>query len=290
MMKTLLRCFMAASAVVFCAGGEEIAVSIADFEQPGAAADWSWHWGKGANASVSELPSGGEGGGREGKFAYMFSERGANFTLACSSPLPPNPTFLRLRLHGDNSGHAISLRIIDRTGETFLYPLHPAIDWTGWRQFAVPVACPAHTWSGNHNRVIDPPARVAFQMDAGAAGQGALRLDDIEAGSWLDDATRIALTPAAALFGHIAFGPQQTLRVPFTVRDRGRAAARLVFEYEVRNAEGVRVATGQTPVSLPAGPPKVRLSSCPSTPQADTATTRSAPRFAPKPRPHRCRP
>lgn len=253
MMKTVLRSFMAASAVVFCAAGEEIAVSIADFEQPGAAAEWSWYWGKGASASVSELPAASEGGGREGNFAYMFSERGANFTLACATPLPPNPTFLRLRLHGDNSRHAIALRIIDRTGETFLYPLHPAIDWTGWRQFAVPVACPARTWAGNHDGVIDPPSRIAFQMDASAAGQGALRLDDVEAGSWLDDATRIALTPAAALFGHIAFGPQQTLRVPFTVRDRGRAAASLVFEYEVRNADGVNIAKGQTPVSLPAG-------------------------------------
>lgn len=256
MFTTSLRRFVAASAVAFSAGAvgaEEIAVSIADFEPPGAAADWNWYWGRGASASVSEVSGEGGAGGREGKVAYVFSERGANFTLACSTPLPPNPTFLRLRLHGDNSRHAIALRIIDRTGETFLYPLHPAIDWIGWRQFAVPVASPARTWSGNQDGIVDSPARIAFQMDAGAAGQGALRLDDVEAGSWLDDATRIALAPGAALFGNIAFGPHQTLRVPFTVLDRGRAAAGLVFEYEVRAADGARVATGQTPVSLLAG-------------------------------------
>ncbi|MGI5868620.1 MAG: endo-1,4-beta-xylanase [Kiritimatiellia bacterium] len=257
MMKTsLFRPLVAASALAFCVGaatGEEIAVGIADFEQPDAAADWSWYWGKGATASVSTAPSDDAGGGRVGLFDYVFSERGANFTMICATPLPPNPTFLRLRLCGDGSGHGVSLRIIDRTGETFLYPLHPAIDWTGWRQIAVPAASPAQTWSGNKDGVIDPPARIALQMNAASAGKGALRLDDIEVGSWLDAATRIEMKSGAPLFGNIAFGPQQTLRVPFTVRDRGGAAASLVLDYEVRNATGAPVGAGMASASLRAG-------------------------------------
>lgn len=256
MMKHVLRRLMAAWVAVFFvvgAAAEEIAVSLADFEHPGAAADWSWYWGGGGSITVSESAEQVRSGSRSAKMAYRFAGSDGNFTLRSSAVIPPNPTFLRLWIYGDGSGHSVSLRIIDRTGQTFLYRIVKSIDWVGWRQLTTVVDGYSQKWSGNNDDVIDLPAFLAFQMNGKAAGEGAIYIDDVEVGSWLTDGNRIELTGGAELFSNIGFGSQEVVEVPFLVRDRGGAASSLLFKYSVVDGEGKYADKGEKQVSLAQG-------------------------------------
>lgn len=108
----VLACLSIAAHVV----AEEISVLVSDFVRPGSASEWGWYWGGGGSVEVSESAEQARSGKMSAKIAYRFANPDGNFTLRCATAIPPNPTFLRLWIYGDGSGHSASLRIIDKIG------------------------------------------------------------------------------------------------------------------------------------------------------------------------------
>lgn len=245
----VLACLSIAAHVV----AEEISVLVSDFVRPGSASEWGWYWGGGGSVEVSESAEQARSGKMSAKIAYRFANPDGNFTLRCATAIPPNPTFLRLWIYGDGSGHSASLRIIDRTGHTFLYRIVKSIDWVGWRQITTMVDSYSQKWSGNNDDVIDLPAHIAFQMNGKAADEGAVYIDDVEVGSWLTDDNRIEMTGGAELFSNIWFGRHEVVEVPFLVRDRGGADAKLLFKYSVVDGGGGDAGKGEKLVPLEKG-------------------------------------
>ena len=78
-----------------------------------------------------------------------------------NAPLPETTAAISLRVFGDNSGHPLGIRLVDRYGETFGYNLAPAVDWTGWRELKADIQNDRfHAFGGDANNRLDPPFQL----------------------------------------------------------------------------------------------------------------------------------
>ena len=236
------------------APAEDVSGVYADFAQPGEADAWSYYWGDGGgDISFSRSPLPDAAG--VGRLRYVFPQTNSGgFTLACNRSVPEDPCAVRVWVCGDDSGVGLGLRIIDRTGETFFYPLSPAIDWTGWRCLSVTnMDAPAQTWGGNHDKKIDYPATLALQLGAGMKREGTLDLRRIEVRSRLTDGNRVALEPDGVPPGNVWFGAATGVTVRVRLTNRGTTAVERVISYRVTDAQGYVSCCGTQTVHLADG-------------------------------------
>ena len=149
-----------ASAGVWC-GRPEVAGSVA-------AEPRTVHGGKRALALRWDFTRSPDGGNC---FANFFFHR----------ELVGNPREVRFWLYAEPAakGTPLSLWIEDASGE--VYVSRATVDWTGWKQVAMPVAA-APAWdSGDKNRRLDLPAKLfGLTVEYGGPSKGQLILDDFE--------------------------------------------------------------------------------------------------------------
>jgi hypothetical protein len=87
-----------------------------------------------------------------------------------------------LKLHGDGSGHLLSLRVYDAGQERYRKEIGP-VDWVGWQTLEATEIPGWEHFEGDANGVLDAPIQaVGLQLTrvAGGPESGDLRLDDVE--------------------------------------------------------------------------------------------------------------
>lgn len=249
-----MGCVLAAALAGAAALGDDIVTRLADFDQPSDSADWASFWSNGGAGRLTHTTAQVKSGEGAAMLHGAFSVTNGYFVLACATPIPPDTTAIRMWVYGDASGHALECRIIDRTSETFLYPLAETVDWTGWRLLTATADTPARTWGGNQNARIDNPARLALQASANKIGKVAFIVDEVELSARLTAANRIVMESAGEPAGHIWFGARDAVAVNLSVRDRGGAAADLKLEYRVIDWNDETICKGTQLVQVVAGP------------------------------------
>lgn len=240
-------------AAVTAAAAEEVRETYCDFDGPEAAQEWSYYWGRGGGASLgyadSPAPEGGKGAGL---LRYAFSQAGDYFVMRCTRPLPEGVRSIRFQLFGDRSGQPFSCRVIDRTGESFLYPVAAAVDWAGWKEFDLAVAAPANVWGGDGNKVIDPPARLAFEMKAAQAGSGVLSVARITTVSMLAESNQVAIKLKSAPSGNLFFAGQAAPVMQAEFRNRGSTPKTLDLVFRLADQDGMVLQKTARSVPVPA--------------------------------------
>ncbi len=216
------------AAVIFLAlwgvrlAAEDVSETYFDFDSPEAAQEWTYFWGRGGGGGMEFSAEPVKSGKGSGKLSYAFSKAEDYFVLVCTRPLPDGVQSIKLQVYGDNSGQVLSCRIIDRTGETFLYPLSSGIDWTGWKEFEINVGAPDKCWSGNGDKKIDNPAKLAFDVKGSKACSGSVNIDKITAVSKITDANQIVLRLRSAVPGNIFFAGKDEPLIQAELVNRGR--------------------------------------------------------------------
>ncbi len=122
-----------------------------------------------------------------GRFAGLakYSFKGAGYILY-SAPAPAGlpdapPRALSMMIHGDASGHRLTLRFYDATDERFQIVVGP-LDWTGWKEVTVRDPEKWSHYLGNNDGVLDLPIKqFSVQIDyvAGGPAEGSIAVDDI---------------------------------------------------------------------------------------------------------------
>ena len=122
-------------------------------------------------------------GNGAGRLGYDFA--GVDGYVFYTMPVPGArfaPEGVRLSVHGDGSGHILSLRLFDAGEERYRKEYGP-VDWVGWLTLE---ATELETWerfSGDANGVLDAPIQavgIELTRVAGGPEAGTLRLDDVE--------------------------------------------------------------------------------------------------------------
>lgn len=234
---------------------EEANVVYADFEKSVDANFWHYHWGNGGRCAMAVTSTPVRTGSGAGRLHYGLAGTNSFLVMGCNTPLPPDARTVQLWVYGDNSSNSLQCRIIDRSGETFLYPLGPKIDWSGWKSFTLDVTAPEQTWGGNKDKTIDDPARLAIQINAGGRGEGDLYLDDIVVHARVTEKNRVGMELAGEPIGNIWFGAQRTVEIPARLINRSAKSAVRMLTYRVadngdrtllRGTQTVEVVGGQT--------------------------------------------
>lgn len=244
----ILAAWLSTGALLSASCAEPVRLTLESKNQPGRESAWSWYWGSGSSAKI-------EAAGRHSRLSYSFGCNAANFTLRSGIDIPPGTESICLRIKGDGKGHALFARIIDRTGQTFLYPLERNLDWTDWRTLEFPIGGWADKWSGNGDAVIDLPATLALQMNASAPGDGELLLDGIRATIRLSDANRTSVRCPANLFGSIAYGTQDPIRITLEAKDLGNRGGPVEAHFSVFGQNGTQLTNEVRQLELPGEKP-----------------------------------
>lgn len=175
---------------------------------------------------------------------YQFKAAGyILYTAPAPQRLPQSvPSGLSMMVHGDGSGHRLTLRFYDATDERFAILVGP-IDWTGWQEVTVHDPEKWSHYLGNNDGMIDLPIKqISVQLDyvAGGPGEGSIALDDITVHYadappinavdfelpqrnlrvWMAGAEGTTLVTGDGL------GPDLTVPVPFVMARRQGTAAR----------------------------------------------------------------
>lgn len=114
---------------------------------------------------------------------YQFKAAGyILYTAPAPKGLPESvPSALSMMIHGDGSGHRLTLRLYDAADERFAVLVGP-IDWTGWKEVVVHEPEKWSHYLGNEDGVFDLPLKqFTIQMEyvAGGPEEGAIAVDDV---------------------------------------------------------------------------------------------------------------
>jgi hypothetical protein len=182
-----------------------------------------------------------------GRFAglakYQFKAAGY---ILYTAPAPQNlpeavPSGLSIMVHGDGSGHRLTLRLYDATDERFAILAGP-IDWTGWKEVTVSDPGKWSHYLGNNDGIVDLPIKqISVQVDyvSGGPAEGVIAIDDITvhyAGAPAVNAVDfevpqrnlrvwMAGVEGTTLVTGDGLGPDLTVPVPFVMARRQGTAA-----------------------------------------------------------------
>lgn len=182
-------------------------------------------------------------GNGAGKASYTFQGPGyVMFTTPALTAMPAaKPEGLAVWIYGDGSGNRLALRLYDSTDERFVATIG-AVNWKGWKRLEVRDPESWTHYLGDNDGVFDAPVRsVAVEVTAveGAAGEGALFVDDIGIGfadglKLVEDfefrtrSLRVWMLgePGTMVVGGEGLGPDLRVNVPYVMaRRRGLATS-----------------------------------------------------------------
>ena len=197
---------------------------LASFADDREAIAWTYYWGNGGGAQAVPPSQSGSAALR-----FVIAEKGGNVTMNYGGKtLPAGTRRVKFRLlHPANHSASVDLRVLDSSGESFLYPLAPpatASERGDWISYDIDISKPLRFWSGNKDGRIDFPATLALQVSSPAAAEGAVRIGPIDIECDISDENRWVFAPAPSRStGNILFAATSGAEAPafaFTLEDR----------------------------------------------------------------------
>lgn len=162
------------------------------------------------------------------------------------------PAGLKAQVYGDASGHRLTLRLIDSTGESFVVNTG-TVNWSGWREVVVREPEKWSHFGGNNDGRFDSPVRgitIAIDQTAGGPPSGAWYFDDLtllyenesHLAAGFEDAfrsLRVSMLPSEAttVVSGQGLGPDLRVPVPYVLARRKAQTVRFAALLEPYQGE-----------------------------------------------------